>query len=292
MRIALIGADGQLGSDLIPALRREDVSPLFYPEFDVTRGREARETLESLRPDVVINTAAYHRVDECEDHIREAFLVNAFAVRDLALMCRDRGIVMVHFSTDYVFDGRKGEPYVEEDPPFPLSVYGASKLAGEFFIRGICEKYFLVRTCGLYGQAGCREKGMNFVEAMVTLEKAGKPLRVVDDQWVTPTSTEELAERVAALIRTTEFGLYHLTNEGCCTWHEFADAIFSLLGKTVEITPVDTATFGAKARRPAFSVLENKRAKAIGLAPFSPWRDALKNYLEKRGFACPTVRDA
>jgi dTDP-4-dehydrorhamnose reductase len=283
MKIALIGADGQLGTDLLRTLEGEEIFPLYYPGFDITKPEEARKVLTEIRPDVVINTAAFHRVDECEDRVEEVFLVNAFAVRDLALACRDMDATLVHFSTDYVFDGRATEPYVEEDPPFPLSVYGGSKLAGEYFVRAISEKYFLIRTCGLYGLAGCREKGRNFVEAMLSLEQSGKPLRVVSDQWVTPTSAEELAVRVAELVGSDQFGLYHMTNEGRCTWHEFASAIFSYLGKKVEIVPVDSKSFGAKARRPAFSVLENKKAKAIGLADFSPWQEALKSYLRKKG---------
>ncbi len=283
MKVVLIGADGQLGTDLLRALEKELVRPLYYPSFDVTKPRDVRNVLDEIRPDVVINTAAFHRVDECEDRAEEAFRVNAFAVRDLALACRDLGATLVHFSTDYVFDGGKAEPYVEDDPPFPLSVYGSSKLAGEFFIRTHCERFFLIRTCGLYGLAGCREKGRNFVEAMLAMAESGHPIRVVNDQWVTPTSSEELADRLAELIRTRHFGLYHLTNEGRCTWFDFASAIFSILGRKAELVPVDTRTFGAKAIRPAFSVLENKQARVLGLREFSPWRIALENYLKKKG---------
>jgi len=283
MKIALIGADGQLGSDLLRTLRDERLTPLYYPDFDITRPAETRSVLNGLRPDVVINTAAFHRVDDCEDLVEEAFRVNAFAVRDLARICRDLEATLVHFSTDYVFDGRSSRPYVEEDPPQPLSAYGASKLAGEYFVRAVCEKYFLVRTCGLFGLAGCLGKGRNFVETMLFYAEAGRPLRVVNDQWVTPTSCEELAARLAELIRTDRYGLYHMTNEGRCTWFEFASAIFDLLGRPAKITAVDSASFGAKARRPAFSVLENKRAKALGLANFSEWREALRDYLRKRG---------
>jgi dTDP-4-dehydrorhamnose reductase len=283
MKIALIGADGQLGSDLCQTLRDELLIPLYYPEFDITRPDETRTVLREIRPDVVINTAAFHRVDDCEDLIEEAFRVNAFAVRDLALTCRDLEATLVHFSTDYVFDGRSSRPYVEEDPPQPLSAYGASKLAGEYFVRAVCEKYFLVRTCGLFGLAGCLGKGRNFVETMLHFSQDGRTLRVVNDQWVTPTSCEELAARLAEMIKTNDYGLYHMTNEGRCTWFEFASAIFDLIGRPVEIAAVDAAAFGAKARRPAFSVLENKRAKAIGLTDFSEWREALKAYLRKRG---------
>lgn len=285
VKVALIGADGQLGSDLLPILPKERCIPLYYPDFDITEPRKTRDVLFAHKPDVVINTAAYHRVDECEDYPEPAFRVNALAVRDLALICSKLDAALVHFSTDYVFDGEKRTPYVEEDAPKPLSVYGVSKLAGEYFVRSICQKYFLIRTCGLYGRAGCREKGTNFVELMLHLETSGRPLRIVNDQWVTPTSTEELAARVVELIGKGRYGLYHLTNEGQCTWYEFGRTIFSLLGKTVELVPIDSQTYGAKARRPAYSVLENKRAKEIGLAGFSPWLEALKSYLKKKGLA-------
>lgn len=284
MKIAIIGADGQLGSDLMKTLKEEELIPLYYPEFDVTKPEKTRETLRRLKPEIVINTAAYHRVDECEDNPKESFLVNAIAVRDLALICKEFGFTLVHFSTDYVFDGKKKAPYTEKDPPNPLSVYAASKLVGEYFVRNIMEKYFLVRTCGLYGIAGCWGKGTNFVDVMIAMEKEGKPLRVVNDQCVTPTSTAELAVRIGELIQTSHYGLYHLTNEGQCTWFEFATAIFSLMGKEPLLVPVDSKTFGAKALRPPYSVLENKRAKEIGLSDFSPWKKALKDYLIKKGY--------
>ena len=285
MKIALIGADGQLGTDLLSLLPTADCFPLFYPDFDVREALKTRDLLRSLAPDVVINTAAFHRVDECEDRPEAAFNVNAVAVRNLALICRERNAVLVHFSTDYVFDGQKRTPYVEEDEPGPLNVYGVSKLAGEYFVRSLCQKYFLIRTCGLYGSAGCREKGMNFVELVLHLEKSGRPLRVVDDQWVTPTSTEELAARILELLGTERYGLYHMTNEGQCTWYEFAREIFSVAGRAANLSPIDSHAYGAKARRPAYSVLENRRAKALGITDFSPWREALRNYLKKKGLA-------
>lgn len=284
MRIALIGADGQLGSELLRVLAGEEVRPLYYPDFDITRPDRTRQVLRELAPDVVINTAAYHRVDECEDNPELSFLVNAIAVRNLALLARELDFVLVHFSTDYVFDGKKGKPYVEEDPPFPLNVYGVSKLAGEIFLQTNLDRYFLIRTCGLYGGAGSKEKGYNFVDRMIELEKEGRRLRVVNDQRVTPTSAAELAERIRELIQTSHYGLFHMTNEGECSWYEFAREIFTLLGKKPRLEPVDSQTFRAKARRPLYSVLENKRARAIGLRPFSPWKEALRVYLRERGY--------
>jgi len=282
-KIALIGADGQLGSDLVKSLKEEDLIPLFYPEFDLTNTLEARTTLADLSPDVIINTAAYHKVDECEDNLERAFALNAVSVRELALTCRELDSVLVHFSTDYVFDGKKGSPYFEEDVPNPLNAYAVSKLAGEYFVRNVLERYFLIRTCGLYGEAGCWGKGSNFVDAMIKLERQGVPIRVVNDQWVTPTSTYELAQKICELIQTDRYGLYHLSNEGECTWCEFAKTIFSLMNLQVSIENVNSATYGAKAMRPTYSVLENKQAKKIGLSPFSRWQDALTTYLAKKG---------
>jgi dTDP-4-dehydrorhamnose reductase len=159
-------------------------------------------------------------------------------------------------------------------------------LTGELFVQAYAERFFLIRTCGLYGLAGSRDKGMNFVEAMLHLERSGpRPIRVVDDQIVTPTSTAELAARIAELVRTEAYGLYHLTNEGACSWYEFARTIFEFLGREVDLRPVDSATFGAKARRPAYSVLENRRMKALGLTSFSPWEKALADYLRAQGLA-------
>ena len=284
MRIAIIGADGQLGSDLVKILRGDHLFSLYYPDFDITQPEKTKRALSRLQMEVVINTAAYHRVDECEDNPEQSFLVNSIAVRDLSLICKELDCVLVHFSTDYVFDGEKRDPYIEEDIPNPLNVYGVSKLAGEYFVRHILEKYFLIRSCGLYGEAGCLEKGANFVDGIISLEKKRKPLRVVNDQWVTPTSSAELAQRINELIRTTHYGLYHLTNEGECTWFEFAQTIFSLIGKKPDLAPIDSRTYGARAQRPSYSVLENKKAKEIGLTYFSHWRKALEDYLVKKGY--------
>jgi dTDP-4-dehydrorhamnose reductase len=283
MKIALIGADGQLGSDLMKVLPPAGLTPLLYPDFDVTKPDCIRRVLNRLRPEVVINTSAFHRVDECEADPEPAFRVNALAVRDLTLACRDLGAALVHFSTDYVFDGRQARPYTEEDPPNPLNAYAVSKLAGEYFLRSLWPRHFLIRTCGLYGRAGSREKGTNFVESMIALEKKGVQLRVVSDQRVTPTATAELAPRVFELLQTGRYGLYHMTNEGECSWSEFALAIFELLGRPARLEPVSSDAFGAPARRPGYSVLENGRYKALGLTPFSPWKEALQAYLRQKG---------
>lgn len=283
MIIALIGADGQLGTDLREVLADEDVRPLFYPDFDVTDAAGAAARLRGLGPDVVINTSAFHRVDECEDRIEEAFRVNAFAVRHLARACRDIGAVLVHFSTDFVFDGASARPYVETDRPGPLSAYAASKLAGEHLLAASWERHFIVRTCGLFGRAGCLEKGRNFVETMLWLAGSGKTIRVVDDQVVGPTSSLELARSVRALIGTKAYGLYHLTSRGGCTWYEFAKRIFEISRVDANLVPVGSAAYGAKARRPAYSLLDDAKARGLGIPGCSDWREALAAYLADRG---------
>jgi len=284
MKIVLIGADGQLGSDLFERLKGKQTTPLYYPDFDVTRREQIENTIERVKPAVVINTSAFNRVDECEISPLEAFKVNTIAARDLAQVCQKIGSVLVHFSTDYVFNGKKKTPYTEEDRPQPLSIYGLSKYGGEILIRSAKCKYFLIRTCGLYGKAGCWGKGRNFVDAMVEAASKNKTIRVVNDQTITPTSTSELAQRVLELISLQRFGVYHMTNDGQCTWFEFARSIFELLQRKVDIVPVDSDSYGARAKRPPFSVLDNRMAERAGITPFSHWRDALEVYLQEKGY--------
>lgn len=280
----LIGSDGQLGSDLYKLIVGDLTSTLNYPDFDITQPENVDKSLEELKPDVIINTASFNRVDECEDNPQIAFAVNSTGIQTLAQACKTRGITLVHFSTDYVFDGKKNLPYTEEDLAHPLNVYGRSKLEGESFIRSLLDKYYLVRTCGLYGEAGCWGKGYNFVDAMMNASRKNQTIRVVNDQTVTPTLTAELASRVIELIQTRKYGLYHMTNEGQCTWYEFAKTIFELLKKEVDLIPVDSISYGSAAVRPSYSVLDSRKAKSIGITPFSPWKKALRGYMEAKGY--------
>jgi dTDP-4-dehydrorhamnose reductase len=252
-------------------------------DIEMTDEQQVNSILSSNMPDVVINTAAYHRVDDCEDNVELSFAVNSYAVRTIARICNDLGITFVHFSTDYVFGGEKKTPYIEDDCPNPHSVYAVSKLAGEFFVRNICSRYYLIRTCGLYGAKGVSGKGGNFIETMIRLANGKKPLNVVSDQIVTPTYAKELAAKVSQLIRTEEYGFYHITNNGGCSWYEFARTIFELTGIDADISPISSSEFGAKARRPAYSVLENRNLKLLGLDDMMQWHDALKEYLIEKG---------
>ncbi|MCJ7580585.1 MAG: dTDP-4-dehydrorhamnose reductase [Candidatus Aminicenantes bacterium] len=284
MKMALIGADGQLGSDLSKKMDKDTTFFLNFPSFDITKPESLTKTLYEINPTIVFNTASFNRVDECEEFPQQAIDINALGVRTLSQVCSVLGATLVHFSTDYVFDGRTSQPYTEKDTPNPLNVYGQTKLDGENFVRSLVEKYFLIRTCGLFGEAGCWGKGTNFVDAMVRASEKKQPIRVVNNQTVTPTSTYELADRVIELIQTGEFGLYHMTNEGQCTWYEFAQMIFELMGRDVDLIPVHSDEYGAAAVRPAFSVLDNWKARSIGLTPFSHWTKALEVYMVTKGY--------
>jgi len=284
MKVLIIGCTGQLGTDLVRAMKDKELVTLSRRELEVCNFDNTRKILNEHGSDIVINTAAYHKVDECEDNVEKSFRVNAYAMRNLADTCRELDYTLVHMSTDYVFDGQKKRPYTEEDTPNPLNVYGVSKLAGEYFVRNLCEKYFIVRTSGLYGVAGASGKGGNFVELMLRLARENKPIRVVNDQVLTPTYTKELAEKMKQLIETEQYGLYHITNNGECSWYEFARTIFQSVGLRPDISPVATEEFGAKAKRPKYSVLDNASLREIGLDNMRAWKEALKAYLREKGW--------
>ncbi|HEV3203197.1 MAG TPA: dTDP-4-dehydrorhamnose reductase, partial [Gemmataceae bacterium] len=210
--------------------------------------------------------------------------VNAWGIRELATICRDLDRVLVHFSTDYVFglDESRRAPYAETEAPGPVSVYGLSKLAGEYMVRSLCPKHFVIRTCGLYGVWGSGGKGGNFVETMLRLAGQGKPVRVVADQTCTPSYTVDIATAAIALIQTGRFGLYHLTNSGSCTWFEFAKTIFQTAAVKAELTAIPSKEYPLPARRPAFSVLSSRATQALGLPPLRHWSQAVAAYLEER----------
>src|SRR5439155_2393222 len=209
MKIALLGANGQLGRDLHQVLSDHLVVPFTRDDFDVRDHARTRAVISQALPAVILNTTAYHRVDDCELNVELAYQVNALAVLNLARIANDLDAVLVHISTDYVFDGAANQPYTEDAAPFPLSVYANSKLSGEFLVRALCKKYFLIRTCGLYGRAGSQGKGGNFVETMIAKAKRGEPIRVVNDQVVTPTYTVDLARQIARVLTLKQYGLYH-----------------------------------------------------------------------------------
>lgn len=281
LRTVILGAGGQLAYDLQRAMADWDLVPLRHADADICDYPQVRQVLAELEPQIVINTAAFVRVDDCEDQVEKAFQVNTYAVRHLAQVCSELDCVLVHISTDYVFGGEKRYPYTEDDPPNPLNVYGVSKLAGEYFVRNLCPKHFVVRSSGLYGVAGSSGKGGNFVETMIRMARRGKSIRVVDDQVLAPTYTKDLAEKMKELVQTDAYGLYHITNKGQCSWFEFTVKVFELSGLEPNLAPTTTADSGAKARRPAYSVLRNAAIERVGAHKMRSWPDALIAYLRQ-----------
>ncbi len=286
MKILVTGANGQLARDLVKALQLHEVMRTTHQELDVTDFGAVRALVKTHQPQVIINTAAFHKVDLCETEIVSSFQVNAYGVRNLALAAQEVDAVLVHFSTDYVFDGNASSPYTELDIPNPVNAYGISKLAGEEFVNYTWRKSFVVRTCGLYGHAGSSGKGGNFVEMMLKKASGGGAIWVVGDQRLTPTSTRELARKIAELIQTQDYGLYHITSNGECSWYEFACEIFALQGVRADLSATTSKEFKSVARRPAYSVLANARLKSLGMDDLKHWKIALKEYLaERTGFA-------
>ncbi|MCU1286024.1 MAG: spsK [Acidobacteriales bacterium] len=281
MKILLIGANGQLGTDLHSQLQKAGhaVTPATRADLDVANPAQIESCINSAKPELVINTSAFHNVEVCETEPEQAFAINAIAVRNLALACLRHNSELMHFSTDFVFDGAQRAPYKETDLPHPVNVYGCSKLAGENLLAMSMERQYTIRTCGLFGSAGSRSRYGNFVERILKRAAAGEPLRVVTDQVLTPTYTNDLAQAVIALIRTRQYGLYQITNEGECSWFEFASKALELRSISADIQPVTSDAFAAKVKRPNYSVLSKERLYSLGIAAMPHWQDALARYL-------------
>ncbi|HEX6880000.1 MAG TPA: dTDP-4-dehydrorhamnose reductase [Terriglobales bacterium] len=287
--VAVIGANGQLGVDVCHAFRIAgcEVFPLTHSEIEVTSAGSVHSALAPIAPDLIVNTSAMHHVDNCENNPALAFAVNAIGARNIALFANTIGSALAHISTDYVFDGEKLSPYIETDTPLPLNVYGNSKLAAETFVRSIANCHFVVRVSAIYGFAPCRGKqGMNFVERMLYLANNNAPIRVVDDEFVTPTPTEQVAIQLVALCNSRAYGLYHATCEGSCSWFEFARAIFDITGLKPNLDRTRTTSrtdgSGHSVRRPKYSVLENAALKRLRLNRFTDWRIGLEEFLNRR----------
>lgn len=283
MKVAIIGANGQLGSDLVKVFG-EDAIPLTHRDLDVTDATSLK-ILNELRPDVVINTAAYVRVDDAENEVEKAFQVNAIGALNIAKACNEIGAINIYISTDYVFDGAKGELYEEDDVPNPVNVYGLSKYAGEISTRNYSQRYYIIRAASLYGKAGASGKGGNFVEFMIQQARNGERNKVVDDQFMSPTCTKDVAEMLKKFLGIKpEFGIYHIVNEGYCSWYEFTKEIFNILGwdAKIQITPIKSSELKRLARRPVFSVLKNNKLDDLGLR-MRNWKEALKDYLIEKG---------
>ena len=281
LRVAVFCATGQLGQDLVLALADHQVLALAHDQADVTDAGAVARVLEPFRPDWVVTAAALHDVDRCEDEPERALRVNALGALHVARAAHRLGARTLYVSTDYVFSGKKGSPYLESDLPDPVNAYGASKLAGEAMVGAAAGPGSLVvRASGLYGRHPCRGKaGRNFVELMLRLGRERGSVRVVDDETVSPTSTAHLARAMAGAIAAGTAGVLHLAAAGHCTWLEFARAIFEEAGMAVEVARAGPGEFPRKAPRPAFSPLASARVAREGLEPLPHWRDGLGTYL-------------
>lgn len=288
-RIVLLGANGQLGSDIRTVFAEAGdfhLIPVLRDDLDVSELHRIDPFLSGLGDfDYVINCTSYHKTDECEDYPEKAFRINSLAPWEMAKYCSRHGKALVHFTTDYVFGNSRSVPIKEEDATEPLNTYGISKAAGEHYIKSCLDRHFIIRTSSLYGTAGSSGKGGNFVETMIGLGRRGIPLKVVDDQIMSPTHTLDIARAIAAIVAQDcpEFGVYHISGEGQCSWYGFAKEIFSQIKLEADLTPVSSAEYATKARRPAYSVLDNGKINSIYRMP--RWEQALSEYLSRKGYS-------
>jgi dTDP-4-dehydrorhamnose reductase len=285
MKVAVIGASGQLGQDVVRAfaVQGDEVCAFNHQDVELSSLDSVVACLRSAQPEVVVNTAAMHHVENCEQQSARAHEVNVVGAKNLATATRDLGSVLIHVSTDYVFDGKKNKPYVESDEARPLNVYGRTKLEGEQFVREINPRHYVLRTAALYGSHPCRAKGgQNFVDLMLRLARERGRVRVVDSEFTSPTATADVARQIAALNRADAYGLYHATAEGSCSWYEFAREIFRVADVSVNLEVAAADEFPAKVPRPAYSVLENHGLKSHDLNLFRPWQEGLNAYLSEK----------
>jgi dTDP-4-dehydrorhamnose reductase len=278
VRALVTGGGGQLGSDLAAILGEEAITR-SHRELDILDTAAVDRAFEEVRPDVVFNCAAFHNVDQCEREPDSAWATNVRAVAELAR----RDAKLVHLSTNYVFDGRRPEPYGEDDRPMPRSIYALTKLAGEYAALAYGQEALVVRTSGLYGMAGNASKGGNFAQRVLARARETGQLKMVADQRLQPTFTTDLAGVLVDAVRRDAAGLVHLTNSGACSWYEFTEAILENAGLEVPIEPVETVIGPGGVDRPLNGVLARPRADSLGLQQLRPWREALDDYMARAG---------
>jgi len=280
----VFGSGGQLGVELLHELRERgyDVTGFERTHLDITDPAKVEQTLATIDPQFVYNAAAYNQVDVAETEPAAAYSVNGLAVRNLALACRQIDAKLIHFSTDYVFDGTLGRPYVETDLTHPLGAYAVSKLAGELYARAYLAEPLIVRTSGVFGPAGMNTNRGNFLELMLRLARERKPIRVVEDHFASPTYAPLLASRSIDLAEASHHGIFHLGGGTPISWFGYAELIFEATGVNPELTPTDAREYRTVARRPQYSALENKRLAETGIAPMPPLAEAIRIYMNKR----------
>ena len=275
MSILIVGAQGMLGSDLMEIINHvQQVTGVDINECDITDQKATLNTLLKKNPRWVINAAAYTQVDQCETNNEQAFKVNTEGVSNLALACKEINAKLIHVSTDYVFDGRTKNPYREEDLVNPLSVYGHSKYQGEAALQGLLDDFIIIRTGGLYGK-----QGVNFVNTIVRMARDKDELKVVNDQWMSPTSTVDLSKAIGKLQEVSAQGIFHVVNSGFCTWYQFACKIVDTTGSTCKVIPIASEELDRPAPRPAFAVLDCSKYTRVTGMELRPWEEALTDYL-------------
>lgn len=285
LTVVIFGAGGQLGVELQRVFRERGstVHPFERKALDITNAQDMEQCLTRLQPDVVLNAAAYNLVDVAEQEPQTAYAVNALAVRNMATVCRQLDALLVHFSTDYVFDGRAGRPYVETDAPHPLGAYAVSKLAGELYAQAYLDEPLIIRTCGVFGPGGMATARGNFVETMLRLAQRGGPIRVVEDFAASPTYAPALAERAFQLIDLGARGVFHVGGGQPVSWFDYARQIFAAAGITAELVATDERAHRTPARRPKYSALSNAKMEAAGADPMPALATCVDEYLRLTG---------
>jgi dTDP-4-dehydrorhamnose reductase len=283
-KVVVFGGGGQLGVELCREFERRqwNVHRFDRQLLDITDGHRVEEAVAKADPQVVINAAAYNQVDIAESEPLAAYQANALAVRNLAMACRQTDAQLVHYSTDYVFDGAKGSPYHESDPPHPLGAYAVSKLGGELYAQAYLHNPLIIRTSGVFGPGGMFTPRGNFVELMLRLAKGGSPIRVVEDHVASPAYAPAIASRTADLVDKNIRGLFHMGGGQAISWYDYAKLIFELAGLSPSLQPTDEREYRTAARRPKFSALSNRKLEEAGIAPMPPLREAVADYLGAR----------
>ena len=281
-RVLLLGASGQLGGEIRRTWTGMDLVTPSHAQLDITDPQAVRQAIASHAPDAVVNCAAFHNVERCEEEPQSAFAANALAVNAMAEACAGQGALFVTISTDYVFDGELGRPYTEADEPHPLSAYAISKYAGELLTLRLQSAAYVVRTCGVYATRASTSKGHTFIDRIIAQARAGEPVRIVRDQTVSPTYAPHLAQGLLQLLRSNAaYGVYHMVNEGAVTWYDYAREALRIARIDHPVEPVSYKDWPSRVRRPAFSALENAKLHAIGIS-LPSWREGVEAYLRDR----------
>lgn len=281
MKVAVIGSKGQLGSDLVTTLGQAAIG-LDHTQVQVESLNSIRNALAGTKPEIIINTAAFHNVGLCEEEPDRTYLINTIGARNVAIVGEELGAKVVYISTDYVFSGTKDSPYHEFDMPDPVNIYGVSKTKGEEYTRTLCKRHFIIRVSSLIGKYGSKVKGGNFLDKIFAAAKNRPVLTVVADQFFSPTFTKDVAVKIIELVKTDLYGTYHITNSNWCSWHQFAEAALKFAGYDNRVEPILASSFGGGVRRPSFSVLDNYHLRLQGFELLRDWKEALAEYIQEK----------